>query len=39
MKDTYLKPESDVEQFKSADVITTSGNPGDDNDVKYDGPR
>lgn len=35
MKETYEKPVTDVEKFRSVDVITTSGNPGDDNDVPF----
>jgi len=36
MKEKYLKPEFDVEEYKTVDVITTSGDvQGDDNDVPF----
>lgn len=35
MKEIYVKPQADVEEFKTVDVITTSGNPGDDNDAPF----
>jgi hypothetical protein len=45
MKEMYFKPESDVEEFKLTDVITTSGGEGivnpddkeptDDNSTPY----
>ena len=35
MKEIYEKPVTDVEEFKTVDVITTSGTPGDDNDVVW----
>ncbi len=34
MKEKYIKPECEIEQFKSADVITTS-DPGDDNNTPF----
>ncbi len=36
MKETYTKPSSELEEFKTIDVITTSGdiNPAD-NDVPF----
>ena len=36
MKEEYLRPEIDVEEYKRVDVITTSGDvQGDDNDVPF----
>lgn len=35
MKEIYEKPIAELEEFKTVDVITTSGNPGDDNDTKF----
>lgn len=35
MKEVYEKPQAMVEEFKTVDVITTSGNPGDDNDTPF----
>lgn len=34
MKEIYEKPTTDVEEFKTVDIITTSI-PDDDNDVTY----
>lgn len=34
MKEIYEKPITDIEEFKTADVITTS-NPGDDNPTPF----
>ena len=33
MKEKYVKPSAEVEEFKSVDVITTSGEP--DTDVEW----
>lgn len=35
MKEYYEKPTIDVEEFITVDVITTSSNEGDDNDVPF----
>lgn len=35
MKEKYIKPQADVEEFKTVDVITTSGNPEDDNSAHF----
>lgn len=35
MKEIYEKPITELEEFKTVDVITTSGNPGDDNDTPF----
>lgn len=35
MKEIYEKPITELEEFKTIDVITTSSNPGDDNDTKF----
>lgn len=35
MKEIYEKPITNIEEFKTVDVITTSGNPGDDNDTPF----
>lgn len=35
MKEKYLKPITYVEEFKTIDVITTSGIPKDDNDEEW----
>lgn len=35
MKETYTKPIAELEEFKTVDVITTSGNLGDDNDTPF----
>lgn len=35
MKEIYEKPITDFEEFKTVDVITTSGTPGDDNDTPF----
>ena len=34
MKEKYIKPECEIEQFKSVDVFTTS-DPGDDNNTPF----
>lgn len=33
MKEKYIKPSAEVEEFKTVDVITTSGEP--DTDVEW----
>lgn len=35
MKELYIKPTADIEEFKTVDVMTTSGNPGDDNPTPF----
>lgn len=35
MKEKYCKPTAELDEFKTVDVITTSGNPTDDNDVEW----
>lgn len=35
MKEVYEKPTVDIEKFKTSNIITTSGNPGDDNNVPF----
>ncbi len=35
MKEIYEKPIAEVEEFKTVDVITTSGNLTDDNDTPF----
>lgn len=36
MKEKYIKPETELEEFETVDVITTSGDiQGDDNDVPF----
>ncbi len=35
MKEKYIKPQSDAQEFDTYDIITTSGNPADDNDVPW----
>ena len=38
MKEKYLKPRMETEEFKAVDVLTTSSfddRQGDDNDVKF----
>lgn len=35
MKEKYTKPVTELEEFKTIDVITTSSNPGDDNDTPF----
>lgn len=35
MKETYLKPNSDIEEFKTGDIITTSGEPDTDITVPW----
>lgn len=35
MKEYYEKPTIAVEEFKTVDVITTSSNQSDDNDVPF----
>lgn len=35
MKERYLKPQAIVSEFDTVDVITTSGNPADDNDIEW----
>ena len=35
MKANYEKPVTEIEQFKATEAITTSANPGDDNDVTW----
>ncbi len=35
MKEKYFKPQSYVQDFNTSDIITTSGNPADDNDVVW----
>lgn len=32
MKELYIKPQAEIEEFKTVDVITTSGEP--DTDIK-----
>ena len=36
MKEKYTKPKMDIEEYKTVDVLTTSGDiQGDDNDVPF----
>ena len=37
MKEKYIKPETELEEFETVDVITTSASDvqGDDNDVPF----
>lgn len=35
MKEIYTKPTAEIEEFKTVDVITTSSNPGDDNNTPF----
>ena len=35
MKEIYEKPMTELEEFKTVDVITTSGNSDDDNDTPF----
>ena len=36
MKENYIKPKTELEEFITVDVITTSGDiQGDDNDVPF----
>jgi len=35
MKELYSKPIADIQEFKNSTIITTSGNPADDNDVVW----
>ena len=35
MKEIYEKPITNIEEFNTIDVITTSSNPGDDNDTPF----
>lgn len=35
MKEIYEKPITELEEFITVDVITTSGNPGDDNETPF----
>ena len=35
MKEKYIKPTVETEEFITVDVITTSGEPGDDNDLVW----
>ena len=36
MKEKYIKPETELDEFITVDVITTSGDiQGDDNDVPF----
>lgn len=34
-KEFYEKPQSEIEKFVMADILTASGNPGDDNDTTF----
>lgn len=35
MKEIYLKPEMEINEFKLVDVMTTSGDIQDDSDVPF----
>lgn len=35
MKEKYTKPVTELEEFNTIDVITTSSNPGDDNNTPF----
>lgn len=35
MKEKYERPETEVNEFSTVDIITTSNNPGDDNNTPF----
>lgn len=35
MKEKYTKPYIEIEKFKTAEILTVSSNPADDNDTEW----